>query len=347
MAAEIGKELSGLRKAAVLTLILGPEKAAEAIAKCELEESEVERLAAEVARLKGVDGPTRQAVVQEFARAAAGGGGGAEGMQAAHEILRSALGPERADQIIARVRESCAARPFSVLVQLESEQLLELLRHEHPQAVAVVLGHLPRRKAGEVLSGLPDAIRMEVVMRLAKGGEAFGEALRRMDAALTRRARSLGGDTRLAEETEKTTTSGPRALVETLNYADLSVETAVLEALAERDPKLGEQVRESMFIFEDLSRLDERTLQTVLRQVEPSDLAVALKGASDEISQPVFDNLSENAAAGLKEDLESLGPVRRREVYEAQQKVVMRVRELAEDGAISIRQEDKDEDVIA
>ncbi len=132
--------------------------------------------------------------------------------------------------------------------------------------------------------------------------------------------------------------------METLNYADLSVETAVLEALAKRDPELGEQVRESMFIFEDLPRLDPRTLQMLLRQVEASDLALALKGASDEIKKVIFENLSENAAAGLKDDFESLGPVRRRDVYEAQQNVVMRVRELADEGKISIRQEEEEEE---
>jgi flagellar motor switch protein FliG len=338
------KEMSGLRKAAILTLMLGAEKSADAIARLELEEGDVERLAAEVARLKSVDAAARQAVADEFAKLAAAMGEGLEGMEAAHEILRHALGSKRADQVMARVRESRSTRPFAMLAHLEPGQLLELLRDEHPQAIAVVLGHLPRRRAGQVLSGLPEEMRMEVVMRLAKGGEAGGEAVREMESTLSRRAAALGTESGFSEEVEQATTSGPRALVETLNYADLSVETQVLEALAERDPELGEQVRDSMFIFEDLPRLDGRALQTVVRQVEPGDLALALKGASDEIKKVVFDNLSENAAAGLRDDLESLGPVRRRDVYEAQQKVVMRVRELAEDGKISVRQEGEEEE---
>lgn len=345
--AETSKDLSGLRKAAVLAVVLGPEKAAEAIARCELEEPEVERLAAEVARIKGVDEGLRRSVMQEFAKLSAGGEA-VEGLEAAHDLLRHALGSKKADQVMSRVRQKRSARPFSSLAHLDAAHLLEVLRDERPQVLAVVLGHLPRKKAGQVLSGLPEEARIEVVMRLAKGGEPFAEALRKTEEVLASKASALGTDQRLDEEMKGATTSGPRALVETLNYADLSVETAVLEALAERDPELGEQVRESMFIFEDLPRLDPRTLQMVLREVEASDLSLAMKGASDEIKKVVFENLSENAAGGLKEDLESLGPTPRRDVYEAQQKVVMRVRELADEGKISIRQEEKEEeDLIA
>jgi flagellar motor switch protein FliG len=347
MAVETARDLSGLRKAAVLAVMLGPEKAAEAIAQGELEEHDVERLAAEVARLRGVDEVTRRAVAQEFGKLASSGEG-VDGIEAAHDLLRHALGSKKADQVIARVRQRRPGRPFASLAQWESAALLEVLRDEPPQIVAVVLGYLPRKKAGQVLSGLPEEARTEAVIRLAKGGEPFAEALRQMEAALVRKAAALGAGHRTDEETEATSTWGPRAVVETLNYADLSVETAVLEALAEKDPELGEQVRESMFIFEDLPRLEPRTLQMVLRQVEASDLALALKGASDEIKKVMFENLSENAAAGLKEDLETLGPVRRRDVYEAQQKVVMKVRELADEGKISIRQEEvEEEDLIA
>ena len=341
--AETSKDLSGLRKAAVLAVVLGPEKAAEAIAHCELEEPEVERLAAEVARIKGVDEGLRRTVVQEFAKLSAGGEA-VEGLDAAHDLLRHALGSKKADQVMSRLSQKRSARPFASLAHLEAAQLLEVLREEQPQVLAVVLGRLPRKKAGQVLSGLPEEARIEVVMRLAKGGEPFAEALRKTEEVLRDKASAPGTDRQLDEEKEEATTSGPRAVVETLNHADLSVETAVLEALAERDPELGEQVRESMFIFEDLPRLDPRTLQMVLRQVEASDLSLAMKGASDEIKKAVFENLSENAAGGLKEDLESLGPTRRRDVHEAQQKVVMRVRELADEGKISIRQEEEEEE---
>ena len=327
----------------MLTLLLGPEKAAEAIAQCELEEPEVEKLAAEVARLKGVDAEVRRAVREEFARLAAAGDAEVEGLAAAQELLSRALGVQKAEQILTRVRGRKSARPFAPLAPMDANRLLEVLRDEQPQAIAVVLRHLQRRKAGEVLSGLPEEVRMEVVMRVAKGGEPSGDALRQMESALTEKAAALGTD-ETQEEKEGTAASGPRALVEILNQADLGVENAVLEALGERDPELGEQVRESMFVFDDLPRLDARALQIVLRQVEATDLAMALKGASDEIKKVVFENVSENAAQGLRDDLEALGPVRRRDVYAAQQKVVMQIRALADEGKIMIRQEEEDEE---
>ena len=348
MAGATSQELSGLQKAAIVTVMLGPEQAAEAIVRCGLEEPEVERLAAEVARLKGVDEETRRAVLEEFAQLVAAGGEGMEGTAAAHELLRRALGAKKAEQAISRVRQRRRpGRPFVSLAQLETVQLVEVLREEQPQAIAVVLGYLPRRKAGDVLSGLPEEVRMQAVMRVAKRGDPSGEALRQMESALGRKAAGLGTEEKHGDENEASATSGPRALVEILNHADLSVENAVLEALAERDPELGEQVRESMFVFEDLPRLDPKALQTALRQVESSDLAMALKGASAELKKVVFENLSENAAAGLKEDLESLGPVRRRDVYAAQEKVVMAIRALADEGKIRIRQEEEEEDMIS
>ncbi len=344
MAGESGEELTGLRKAAVLAVMLGPEKAAEAISHSKLGQPEIERLAGEVARLEGVDEATQQAVAEEFRQLAAAGESQPQGVAAAEELLRRALGPEKAAEVMPWVRPRRSGRPFASLAQLEPRRLLDALREEQPLATAVVLRHLPRRVAGEVLSGLPEEVRMDVVMHVAKGGEPFGEGLRQMESALGRKAAALGAGGTGEEETEEAATAGPRALVEILNQADLSVENAVLEALVERDPELGEQVRESMFVFADLPRLDTRAVQMAVREVEASDLALALKGASEEIKNLVFENLSENAAAGLKEDLESLGRVRRRDVYSAQEKVVVAVRTLADEGKINIRQETEEEE---
>jgi len=344
MADETQSEMSGLRKAAVLTMMLGPEKAAEAVARCGLGESEVARLAAELARIGQMDDGTRQAVVEEFTHLAGGQGPGLGGLATARELLRRTLGPEKAEEIIVQVRPRRAGRPFSSLAELPTAQLVAALRAEQPRATAVVLRHLPRKKAGEVLSGLPEEIRLEAVMGVVKGGEPLREALRQMESALGRKAMGLGGGAGNEEEREESAAAGPRTLVEILNQADLSVESAVLEALAERDPKLGEQVRQSMFVFDDLARLEPRAVQLAVREVEPSDLAMALKGAPEDIKAAVFENLSENAAAGLKEDLESLGPVRRRDVLAAQEKLVMGVRSLVEEGKVNIRREEEEED---
>jgi flagellar motor switch protein FliG len=344
MTGDAERALSGLRKAAVLTVMLGPEKAAEAIEKSDLEESQVERLAGEVARLDRVDEEVRRAVSRDLEAAAAAEASEVAGMAAAEELLRRALGSEKAAEIIPWVRPRRSARPFASLMQVETSQLLEVLRDEQAAAIAIVLRYLPRKKAGEVLSGLSEELRMEVVTGLVRGGEPYAEALRQMESALVRKAAGLGRREEGEQEREESAQPGPRTLVEILTQSDLTVENAVLEALAEHDPELGEQVRESMFVFDDLPRLEGKAVQIALREVEAADLAMALKGVSDDIRKVVFENLSENAAAGLKEDLESLGPVPKREVYEAREKVVMAVRTLAEEGRIRIRPEEEEQE---
>jgi flagellar motor switch protein FliG len=201
--------------------------------------------------------------------------------------------------------------------------------------VAIALRYLPRVRAAEVLAELSQESRIEVVMRFVKSDDPLPEAVETLGRALWEKAGASGN----LEEGPRTENAAgrARALVEMLNNADLAVEEAVLEGLVARDPELGEQVRESMFIFDDLPRLDPRALQLVLRSIEASDLTLALKGAPDEVKKAVSENLSENAAAALKEDLEAMGPVRRRDIYAAQQKVVTAVRTMAEEGHISIR----------
>jgi flagellar motor switch protein FliG len=341
---DASKPMSGVRKAAVLLLMLGSKRAAEMISLCDLQSPEVERLAMEMASLREVDEQTRQAVAREFSqqvsRASAVGGG----PRFAEEVLVHLLGQEAAADVIRRAARPRSRRPFASLVSLAARQLSDVLREEHPQVTAVVLRYLPRKQAGEVLSALPDDLRIEVVMRLVKGGEPCPETLQRMELALADKATAVAG-WEAGEQAHST--AGPRALVEILNQADIAVENAVLESLAQRDPELGEQVRESMFIFDDLPRLDPRALQMVLREVDALDLAMALKGAAEPIRKVIFENLSENAAAGLREDLQSLGPVRRRDVYAAQQKIVMAVRARVSEGKISIRQEREEEEMVA
>jgi flagellar motor switch protein FliG len=345
MPSAVEKHMSGLAKAAVLATVLGPEKTADAIEKSGLEEVQVERLATEVARMESVDDEAVRLVVGEVQRASVDDQASAVGLVAAEELLKRALGAEKAAEIMPWVRPRRSAKLFASLAHADTLQLVRVLRDEQPLVIAVVLRHLPRRKAGEILSGLPEETRMGVVMRLVKpGGDPLRDALREMETALTRKMAVVRKGTAADEEEEDAAASGPRTLIEVLNNAELSVEKSVLGALGEQEPELAQRVRESMFIFDDLPRLESRALQTALRGVEASDLAMALKGSPDELKQVIYENLSENAAAGLKEDLESLGPVRRREVYAGQEKVVMAVRSLVEDGTIDLRAGTGEED---
>lgn len=336
-------ELVGLRKAAVLMVLLGPGRAAEVLARCHLDSADLERLAFEIARLGEVSAETRRAVAEEFSRLLAASAAGVGGAAFAQELLARMFGHQEAARLVSGLAGRRTQRPFAELAELSAVQLVELLRGEAPQVVAVVLRYLPRPRAAEVLAGLAPEARTEVVLRLLRGGEPSQEVVSLMGRALRQRAASLA---HWEAAGEVSGAGGPRALVEILTHTDLAVGNAVLESLAVTDPELGEQVRESMFVFEDLPRLDPRSLQEVLREVEAADLALALKGAPEVVRQAVFENLSENAAAGLREDLDSLGPVRRRDVYAAQQKLVDLVRERMREGSITLRQEDAAEELV-
>jgi flagellar motor switch protein FliG len=339
MSAQSSAELTGPQKAAVLLLVLGARQGRELVSRCRLGQPEVETLLSELARIDEADESTQQSVLQEFSRLASSSGVAMGGPELAAAIATDVLGPERAAELLRHLRARPPEKPLNALAAIDSSQLVDVLREEQPQAIAIVLQQIPRRKAGEILSGLPDDIRMAVVMALVKTGNPSREGLHRLASALRRRATLRGARQEARDDVAKGPTDGARTLVEILNEADLGVETAVLESLGESDPELGERVRASMFIFEDLPDLEPRALQLAVREVESSDLALALKGASEELKSAVINNLSENAAAGLKEDLESLGPTPRRDVYAARQKLVMAARALAEEGKINLRKQ--------
>jgi len=328
-------QLPGVKKAAILMVVLGAKKAADLVSRSGLSPGDIERLAAEIADIADVTPDIRGAVVAEFTRLLEGGEETVGGLAVARQTIALLLGPEKAADLLSRLESRGSETPFLSLAGLGSKQLTALLSDEQPQVMAVALRYLPRIKAAEVLAGLPEDARIDVVMRFVKSGDPLPEAVHMLGDALWRKAATAGGWNEAAAN--KGAVTGARALVEVLNNADLVVENSVLEALASRDPELGEQVRQSMFVFEDLPRLDPRALQLVLRSAEMADLTTALKGAPEEIRRVVFENLSENAAASLKEDLESMGPVRRRDVLAAQQKIVTAVRALGEEGKISVR----------
>lgn len=339
MATHSSADLTGPQKAAVLLLVLGARQGRELVSRCRLGQHEAETLLSELARTNEADKRTQQSVLEEFSRLSSSSDIAIGGRELAEVIATDALGPEQAAELLRQLRARPPARPFSTLAAIGPGQLVDVLREEQPQAIAIVLRQLPRRKAGEVLSGLPEDVRMAVVMALVRTGDPSSEGLQRLAAALRRRASMRGAGQEAGDDVAKGPTDGARTLVEILTEADPSVENDVLESLAESDPELGEQVRASMFVFEDLPDLEPRALQLALREVEPTDLALALKGTPEEIKSAVLDNLSENAAAGLKEDLESLGPRPRREVYAARQKLVMTARTLADEGKITLRKQ--------
>jgi flagellar motor switch protein FliG len=339
MTAEITEQMTGLKKAAILLVMFGPEKAAEVLSRCNFAAPEMESLASEMARVEKVDEKVRAALSEEIKKMADSSGAKSGGVHFAADVISRIYGPEKAAAMMEKLGPKVTAKPFASLANVGIPQLLEAIREEQPQAIAILLRYLPRQKAGEFLAGLPDEARIEVVMRLVRAKEPHREALTRMEDAIKQKVRNFTGADPQAVES-KSGVGGARTLVEILNQADITVENMVLAGLAQKDPELGKQVRDSMFVFEDIPTLDPRQLQVVLREIESKDLGVALKGASEEISNAVFENLSENATAALKEDLEALGRVRKKDVNAARQKILTTIRQMMEEGKISLRQEE-------
>jgi flagellar motor switch protein FliG len=327
--ARVGKgEMSGREKAAVLLVSLGADASA-AIFK-HLRQEEIDELTLEIAGLGHVPPERKAAVVEEFYEVAVAQEYIAEGgLQYARTVLEKALGETRANEVMTRLSGSIQVSPFEFLRRTEASQILNVLSNEHPQTVALVLAYLPPDSAAQVVSGLPEALQSEVAMRIALMDRTAPEVIREIERVLERKLSSVINQ-------DFTSAGGLRSLVELLNQVDRGTERTILESLEDQNPELADEVRRMMFLFEDITVLDDRSIQQVLREVDGKELAVALKGTSAEVKDAIFRNMSERAAQNIKEDLEFMGPVRVKDVEEAQQKVVAVIRRLEEAGTIVI-----------
>jgi len=328
--------LTGIEKAAVLLIALGRDKSAEVFAHLNAEE--VQRLSQMMAQIPYVAPQMRDTVMHEVNKLVDSGDYCEGGVDYVRQVLEKALGPQKASRVLDGMSQEERARPLESLAEATTDQLVAALRGEHPQAAALVLCHLPAEKAAAVLGSLSPEQQGEVAVRIAVIDSAAPEMAEQLEKVLQTRFSSGAAASRV--------TGGAKALVEMLNCADRSTERTVLEALAERKPELADDVRKMMFVFEDLATLDGRTIQRVLREVENDDLRVALKGASDDIKQLIFQNMSERAAQSLKEDLELTGPVRVRDVESAQQRMVAVVRRLEHSGEVILKSGEDEEKLV-
>jgi flagellar motor switch protein FliG len=319
--------VSGARKAAVLMAALGSERAANVLQR--LSDEEIESVSMEMARLESVGSETTQSVFTEMAEAGLGDPGARGGVEFAREVIERALGPERAGELLGRIAGPAEARPFEFLARVPVERIAALLRGESHQIVALVLANLPGGSAAAVLSKLPDPSQPDIALRIARMGETAPAVIEQLEQALRER---LGR----SAERHYTHAGGARALAGILNHADRSLERNVLENLSTEDEELAEEVRGMLFVFEDLVKLEERAVQQVLREVDQKDLVLALRGADDDVKEIVTSNMSERGAAMLKEEMEISQPQRKRDVDEAQSRIVAVVRRLEEAGTIVI-----------
>jgi flagellar motor switch protein FliG len=319
--------LSGPEKAAVLLLALGSEVSARLISGLTL--TEIELLANQVARTQQVDDDIRGRVVEEFEQAAATDLPAEGGVAFARDLLIQALGEEKAAGVISRLESASGGAGFSIEGEKEAVRLGRLLQGQHPQIGAAALGQFPPDLAARVLGALPKEMQLEVVLRLLEMDDPDAGAFRRLGQALRTGLRSdqpsLAGSTDAA-----------RRLAEILNSADWETEQGVLHALNEYDPKLGKQVRDRMFVFDDLVDLEPRDLQLVLRKVSQEDLRLALSAAGDKLKELILTNMSERAAAALKEDMEAGGAIKPKQARAAQQRIAAAARQLAHEGTLNL-----------
>lgn len=322
------QELTPRRKAAILVTLLGEEYAAPVLKF--FDEVFIEQLSIEVARLEHITSDQRESVIKEFHDLVVTQDYISEGgIDHARRLLQSALGPDKAEEMIRRILAAMQVMPFEFLRRADPTQLLSFIQDEHPQTIALILAYMPVNQAAGVLTKLSPELRAEVAERIASMEQTPPEVIRRVEQVLEKKVSSL-----LSQDMTKA--GGPKALVDLLNRVDRSTERLILESLSENNPELAEQVKNMMFVFEDIVQLEDRAIQQILKEVDTKDLATALKGVSQEVMDKVMNNMSERAREMLKEDMEFMGPVKLRVVEEAQQKIVAIIRRLEDAGEISI-----------
>lgn len=334
------QRVSGRRKAAVLLAALGPDLAAEVVEH--LNEDEVEALSLELVGIDSVTPKTAEDVLAEMASAAAATGAFTGGGEVAHTLLSKALGEARADELLGRTKGQAHHQPFEFLRRAQPEQVAALLEQESPQLIALVLANLGPTHGAQVLARLPEAMRPDVALRIARIGEVSPEVIRHIEGLARSRLSAV------SQQQGYASADGVNALAEILGRSDRATERAVLEHLTTSDAELADDVRSRLFVFEDLVKLEDRALQQVLREADQKDLVLAMRGAAEEVKEKLFANLSERGAEMLKEELEVQQPQRKSEIDAAQSRIVAVVRKLDEAGTIVIArpQGDAGEDAV-
>ncbi len=321
-------QLEGITKAAILILTLEANIAGELLKQMTPEA--VEEVTRELAGLGRVPDRLRQAVVEEFYNVSMASQYANEGgLDYAQVLLKQSLDSKTAERVLQQIQTQVQKSPFSFLQKAESENLLTFIQDEHPQTIALIVCHLPHHKAAEILGGLPMQKQLEVIKRVANMEQTNPEVIREVEKGLESRLSSM-----LMQSMEKA--GGIPTVAEILNLADRSTEKSIMEGLETEDPDLVEQIRRLMFVFEDIKLVDDKGIQTLLKELDNDDLTLALKTASEDLQAKIFKNMSERAAAMVKENMQFMGPVRVSDVEAAQQRVVDIVRRLEDSGDIVI-----------
>lgn len=330
--------MSNTEKAAVALVAFGPEVSALVLKG--MTEQELEKITIQIANLRDVPPDIEEKVIEEchnifMARQYISQGG----VDFAKTILEKAVGPKKASTIMNRLESALRSSGFSMLQDIDPKQLTSYLQNEHPQTISLILSQLNSQQAASVLAELSQELQAEVALRVATMEKIAPEILGEIEGTLEGHFSHAGSAT-------MSVTGGAKAIAEILNLIDTSAEKNILQSLEADDPDLASEVKNMMFVFDDITLLDDRSIQRLLKEVETKDLSLALKAASDEVKDKIFNNVSERVSVMIKEEMEFMGPTRLSDVESAQGRVVEAVRRLEEEGQIIISGRGGKEDII-
>lgn len=331
-------EYSGKEKAAMLLISLGPERSAEIFKH--LKEEEIEQLTLEIANIRTVSPEDKEKVLEEFYQICLAQEYITEGgISYAKDILEKALGTQKALEVINKLTVSLQVRPFDFVRKADPSQLLNFIQNEHPQTIALILAYLKPSQSSIVLSALPQEKQADVARRIATMDRTSPEVIKEVERILEKKLSSLVTE-------DFTAAGGVQSIVDILNSVDRGTEKYIMETLEIEDTELAEEIKKRMFVFEDILTLDNRSIQRFLREVDNNQLAIALKGSTEEVQKLIFGNMSKRLCEMIKEDIEFMGPVRLKDVEEAQQKIVNVIRKLEDAGEIVISRGGGDEIIV-
>lgn len=331
-------DISGTQKAAILLISLGPERSASIFKH--LKEEEIETMTLEIANTRSISPSTKDQVLDEFYEICLAQQYIAEGgITYAKELLEKALGVEKARDVIGKLTASLQVRPFEFVRKTDASQLLNFIQDEHPQTIALILSYLSPGQASTIIASLAPDKQADVAKRIAQMDRTSPDVIKEVEKVLERKLASLVNQ-------DYTIVGGVDSIVEILNTVDRGTEKHIMETLEIEEPELADEIRRKMFVFEDILSLDDKSIQRVLREVDNNELAVALKGSNEQVQTVIFNNLSKRLAAMIKEDMEYMGPVRLKDVEEAQQKIVNIIRKLEDSSEIIISRGGGDEIVV-
>lgn len=331
-------DLNGIQKASILLITLGPEKASKVFKF--LKEDEIEQLTLEIANTRSVSQSLKEEVLDEFYDVCLAQQYIAEGgIGYAKDLLEKALGSDKAIEVIGKLTASLQVRPFEFIRKTDVSLLSNFILDEHPQTIALILSYLSTQQASAILSQLSQDKQADVAKRIAQMDRTSPDVIKEVERVMERKLASLVNQ-------DYTIAGGVDAIVEILNTVDRGTEKHIMETLEIDEPELADEIRKKMFVFEDILTLDDRSIQRVLREVDNNELAVALKSAGEDVQTAIFNNMSKRLAVMIQEDMDFMGPVRMKDVEEAQQKIVNIIRKLEDSGEIITSRGGGDELVV-